>query len=142
MSELNNEINSNPLNASILIVDDESLNILLLTKILKTAGYKNIMSTSEPCEVMSLHNNNNFDLILLDINMPEMNGYEVLKKLHNSNGFKGTKVVATSADISSKDKKKASDAGFHDYITKPMKMNDLLEVVEKVLQENMQVYPR
>ena len=121
----------------ILIVDDEAANILLLNKILSVNGYENIVTTLNPREVLSLQEEHGFDLILLDINMPEMDGYEVLNELRNMDGFSGTKVVATSGDISTRDVKKASEAGFIDYITKPMRMNDLLEIIDKALTPNI-----
>lgn len=121
----------------ILIVDDEAANILLLNKILSANDYKNIVTTLNPREVLSLHEEHDFDLILLDINMPEMDGYEVLDELRNMGGFSDTKVVATSGDISPRDIKKASEAGFVGYITKPMRMNDLLEIINKALMTNI-----
>ena len=120
--------------SNILIVDDEPANILLLSKILQSNGYTNVMTTDAPRDTVVLQNENNYALVLLDINMPEINGYEVLEQLRGLDNFPGTKVVATSGDVSSKDINKALEAGFNDYITKPMKMNDILNVVEKVLQ--------
>ena len=121
-------------NSNILIVDDEPANILLLSKILESNGYTNVMTTDAPRDTAVLQNEHNYALVLLDINMPEINGYEVLEQLRELDNFSGTKVVATSGDISPKDINKALEAGFNDYITKPMKMKDILKVVEKVLQ--------
>lgn len=121
----------------ILIVDDESANILLLNKILSFDGYKNIVTTLDPKEVSLLHEEHDFDLILLDINMPDMDGYAVLDKLRNMDGFATTAVVAISGDTFPRDIKKALAAGFLDYITKPMRMNDLLEIIDKVLRTNI-----
>jgi len=121
----------------ILIVDDESANILLLNKILSFDGYKNIVTTLVPKEVYLLHEEHGFDLILLDINMPDMDGYAVLDMLRNMDGFATTAVVATSGDTSPRDIKKALAAGFVDYITKPMRMNDLLEIIDKALRANI-----
>lgn len=123
-------------NKKILIVDDEPTNILLLTKILESKGFVNIVTTLNPCETFELHRKNNFELVLLDINMPEMDGYEVLDKLRGMDNFNTTKVVATSGDVSQRDIQKALAAGFVNYITKPMKMDSLLEIVGNVLQES------
>lgn len=121
------------LDVKILIVDDEPVNILLLSKILSTEGYNNITTTLDPREAESLQIKHNFELILLDINMPELNGYEVLEQLHATDNFSGTKIVATSGDVSTKHIDEALAAGFNDYITKPMRMKDLLDVVSRVL---------
>lgn len=120
-------------NIQILIVDDEPANILLLEKILRTHGYKNIITTSDPVESVELYKNNNVELILLDINMPKMSGYEVLEELRKSPGFSNSKVIASSGDISKREINQALEAGFYDYITKPMKMQNILEIVEKAL---------
>lgn len=122
-------------NSNILIVDDEPANILLLSKILQSNGYSNVMTTDKPTDTVTLQQEHNFSLVLLDINMPELSGYEVLEQLKGLDNFSSTKIIATSGDISPKDIKNALDAGFDDYITKPMRMNDLLAVVEKNLQD-------
>jgi len=129
-----NEIaESNQRRERILVVDDEPANISLFEKILETEGYTNIITTLDPVNVMSLHLEHDFNLILLDINMPEMDGYEVLKQLQDSDNFNDTKVVATSADVSPSNIKKALDSGFTDYITKPMRIQTTLEIVDKAL---------
>lgn len=119
------------LNAKILIVDDEPANSLLFRKVLETQGYSNIMTTSSPCDVVLLHKENNFSLVLLDINMPELSGYEVLELLSKLENFNTTKVIATSGDISSDDINRALDAGFDNYITKPMNMQAMLDIVNE-----------
>ena len=121
-------------NSNILIVDDEPANILLLSKILQANGYTNVMTTDEPRDAAVLQKEHRYALVLLDINMPELNGYEVLDQLRRLDNFSDTRVIATSGDICPKDIKKALNAGFNDYLTKPMRMDDILNVVEKALQ--------
>jgi CheY-like chemotaxis protein len=120
----------------ILIVDDEAANILLFTKILETQGYNNIVATLEPRKVIALQQQHDFDLVLLDINMPEMNGYEVLEALHNYDECNHTQVIATNGDASSGQIKKALNAGFSAFISKPMRMQEFLTIVDEALQEN------
>ena len=69
------------LNAKILIVDDQEANVRLLEQMLSDAGYKNITSTMEPREVSDLYRQNRYDLILLDLYMPGMDGFQVLEAL-------------------------------------------------------------
>jgi CheY-like chemotaxis protein len=69
------------LNASILIVDDQQANVLLLEEMLREAGYACIASTNDPYDVCELHNKNRYDLILLDLMMPGMDGFEVMEGL-------------------------------------------------------------
>jgi len=69
------------LNAKVLIVDDLDANVRLLEQILRVAGYVSIASTMDPTEVCELHRNNRYDLILLDLKMPDMDGFQVMEGL-------------------------------------------------------------
>jgi CheY-like chemotaxis protein len=69
------------LDASILIVDDQEANILLLEQLLSEAGYTCVASTMNPQEVCALHRKNRYDLILLDLQMPGMDGFQVMEGL-------------------------------------------------------------
>ena len=69
------------LNAHILIVDDQEPNISLLTQTLNVAGYINVSSTMMPQEVCALHRKHKYDLILLDLQMPDMDGFQVMESL-------------------------------------------------------------
>ena len=66
------------LNASILIVDDQESNVSLLEQLLSEAGYTCVASTMNPKEVCALHRKNRYDLILLDLQMPGMDGFQVV----------------------------------------------------------------
>ncbi len=72
---------SDILQGKILIVDDQKANILLLERMLRGAGYVSIESTNDPEEVYKLHLNNRYDLILLDLQMPGLDGFEVMERL-------------------------------------------------------------
>ena len=72
---------SDILNASILIVDDQAANVSLLERLLRTAGYARVASTMNPREVCALHRANRYDLILLDLQMPGMDGFQVMEGL-------------------------------------------------------------
>jgi CheY-like chemotaxis protein len=72
---------SDILKANLLIVDDQAANVLLLERILRSAGYTSIASTQIPQEVYQLHKNNNYDLILLDLHMPVMDGFKASKEI-------------------------------------------------------------
>ncbi len=72
---------SDILNARILIVDDQEANVLLLERMLRGAGYASIASTTDPREVCELHRKNRYDLILLDLQMPGMDGFQVMEGL-------------------------------------------------------------
>ena len=65
----------------ILIVDDWDVNVLLLERMLKGAGYSAVSSTTDPTEVAALHRLNRYDLILLDLQMPQLDGFAVMEQL-------------------------------------------------------------
>ena len=69
------------LNANILIVDDQEANVSLLEQLLREAGYTCVASTMNPHEVCALHRKNRYDLILLDLQMPGMDGFQVMEGL-------------------------------------------------------------
>ena len=77
------------LNASILIVDDQESNVMLLEQLLREAGYPHVASTMNPREVCALHRNNHYDLILLDLQMPGMDGFQVMEglKTNEADGY-------------------------------------------------------
>src|SRR5674476_1569386 len=73
--------NTDILNASILVVDDQEANVQLLEQMLGEAGYTNVTSTTKPQDVCALHRKNHYDLILLDLQMPVMDGFQVMEGL-------------------------------------------------------------
>ncbi len=113
--------------ANILIVDDDINNVHLLEQILKETGYNNVGSTLDPQCVCELHLANHYDLILLDMNMPIMDGFEVMKsiKLNTMNDYLPVIVITVQPDH----KLRALQAGAKDFISKPF---DLLEVKTRI----------
>jgi PAS domain S-box-containing protein len=115
------------LNASILVVDDQEANVLLLEQMLQNAGYTNIATTMDPCKVCDMYAQNNYDLILLDLQMPVMDGFEVLenlKKLEPS-GYSPVLVITAQPNH----KLRALQAGAKDFVSKPF---DLIEVQTRI----------
>ena len=88
------------LKATILIVDDQAANVSLLVQMLQGAGYAAIASTMDPREVCALHRANRYDLILLDLQMPAMDGFEVMEGLKEieSNGSLPVLVITAEPD--------------------------------------------
>jgi PAS domain S-box-containing protein len=115
------------LNAGILIVDDQEANILLLQQMLQRAGYTHITSTTEPQAVCALHAAHHYDLILLDLQMPKMDGFQVLEALKEVEigGYVPVLVVTAQPDH----KLRALQAGAKDFVSKPF---DLLEVQTRI----------
>ena len=123
------------LDARILIVDDEETSILLLTSILEKAGYKNITSTSDSREASRLYRYYKPDLLILDINMPGVDGFEVLQDLNEMVSDDYLPILIISSDTSRETRLKALDSGAKDFIIKPieevealMRIRNLVEV--------------
>ena len=119
--------------ASILIVDDTSANLQVLAGMLKDRGYKVRPVPSGKLALLAARRDPP-DLILLDINMPEMNGYEVCEQLKADDQLRGIPVIFISALTEQLDKVKAFANGGVDYITKPFQMEELHARVETHLK--------
>ncbi len=115
------------LGASILIVDDQSANVDLLEQMLAGAGYTQVSSTTNPREVRTLHEEHRYDLILLDLQMPGMDGFEVMAGLQELSPDDYLPVLVLTAQPSAK--LKALQAGAKDFISKPF---DMLEVQTRI----------
>ncbi len=113
--------------ASILIVDDEPANLQLLVRLLGEAGYSNVASTMKPTEVCELYRRDRHDLILLDLKMPEMSGFEVMEDLKAFDATGYVPVIVLTAH--SGEKHPALNVGARDFIVKPF---DLLEVKTRI----------
>ena len=115
------------LNASILIVDDQEANVMLLEQVLRNAGYTRITSTMDPQAVRALHQQHRYDLILLDLQMPEMDGFEVMEGLRDIEAGSYLPVLVITAQPGHK--LRALQAGAKDFVSKPF---DLVEVKTRV----------
>ena len=120
------------LNAKLLIVDDQVANVLLLERLLQSAGYTAISSTHNPTEVMDLHRKNRYDLILLDLNMPEMDGFQVMEGLKGieTEGILPVLVITAQPN----EKLRALKAGALDFLSKPFDIAEVLARVQNLLQ--------
>ena len=120
------------LGASILIVDDKEANILLLERMLRSAGYISITSTMNPNEVCELHRKNRYDLIMLDLLMPGMDGFQVMEDMKNIEEGGYLPVLVITAQPSHK--LRALQAGARDFISKPLELAEVLARVHNLLE--------
>ena len=118
---------SDILQASILIVDDQEANVILLQRLLGDSGYTHITSTLRPQDVVALHRENRYDLILLDLQMPGMDGFEVMQGLTADAAEGYLPVIVLTAQPGHK--LRALQAGAKDFISKPF---DLAEVRTRI----------
>src|SRR5580698_5180773 len=110
--------------ASIIVVDDQPANLRLLEDMLKVDGYK-IRSFPRGRLALAAAAQNPPDLILLDINMPELNGYEVCSRFKTNPELAEAPIIFLSALTATEDKIKAFHAGGVDYITKPFQLEEV-----------------
>lgn len=121
-------------NYTILIVDDVYLNIVLVEKMLKRYNF-NVKSATGGEQALEIVSEEKPSLILLDLMMPNMDGFEVLNILRKKDATKDIPVVILSALNSEADIKRGLDAGANGYITKPVIMSRLIEAVKAALGE-------
>jgi PAS domain S-box-containing protein len=115
------------LHARILIVDDQAVNVALLEQMLAEAGYDNVTSTMNSSEVWALHRRNRYDLILLDLQMPGMDGFQVIEGLKANEQDAYLPVLVVTAQPAHK--LRALRAGVRDFISKPF---DLIEAKTRI----------
>jgi serine phosphatase RsbU (regulator of sigma subunit) len=120
------------LNARILIVDDMEANVRLLEGMLRIAGYGSVESTTDPAEVCELHRKNRYALILLDLQMPGMDGFQVMECLQEiePGGYLPVLVLTAQPD----QKLRALQAGAKDFVSKPFDLAELRARVHNILE--------
>ncbi len=118
--------------ANILVVDDMECNVLLLEGILGTAGYSSVARTLDSREVCDLHRKNHYDLILLDLQMPEMDGFEVMEGLKAMEADAYLPVLVLTAEPGYK--VRALTEGARDFVGKPFEAAEVLMRVKNLLE--------
>jgi signal transduction histidine kinase/ActR/RegA family two-component response regulator len=118
-----------------LIVDDSEDTIAMLQELLKVAG-ANVMCATNGADALRIAAENDFDVILSDISMPEMDGFEFLQRLRMIDGRQNTPVVAITGFGRSDDVARARTAGFYSHLTKPLNLQVLSDVLQKLAPVN------
>jgi len=119
--------------AKILVIDDEPINLEILEEILDTAGYNNITLTSKPEEGVKHYFDDEFDLVLLDILMPEMDGFSVLNAFQKRENYTEIPVLVLTALNDPNTRLKALQGGARDFITKPFSAMEVLARIQNLL---------
>ena len=124
--------------ANILIVDDQETNVFLLERVLRRAGYDNVASTTDPTRVRALHEAFQPDIILLDLNMPHMDGFEVMDELSRyiSQG-EYLPILVLTAEDSPEAKQRALSMGARDFLTKPFDHDEALLRIRNLLETRL-----
>lgn len=122
------------LNANILLVDDQLVNIKLLEKMLRQSGFTAIFSTTKSEEVKNLYFENEIDLVLLDIRMPVMDGFEVMAQLRAEIQNDYLPVLVLTAELTSQTRERALSSGAKDFITKPFNQAEVIQRIYNMLE--------
>jgi CheY-like chemotaxis protein len=119
----------------ILIVEDKASSRELLSTVLENQGYA-VREAADGEEALQKARAEPPDLILLDLQMPVRNGYEVLKELRREPRFASIPIVAVTASAMQEDRENAFAAGFNGYLTKPLPLNNLRTEIQRLLQSS------
>ncbi len=123
------------INSRILVVDDSSTNIVLLEAILNGQGYQ-IETAQSVKEAYTIIKKEPVNLILLDLLMPRVSGYDFLKEIKNNDATKDIPVIIVSAVADPENRKKSMEMGALDFINKPIDIQDFIAKVDSVLKNN------
>lgn len=132
-----NRINKDIKDAKILIIDDEAANVKLLVRVLNTSGYTNVIGSQDPLDTVLLFTKQKSDLIILDLNMPKLDGYAVMEQLKKIENVNLPPILVLTAQHMQSYRQRALDLGAIDYVTKPFDMNELLSRVRNLLEVQM-----
>ncbi|MEY4504695.1 MAG: hypothetical protein RL154_991 [Pseudomonadota bacterium] len=121
---------------SILIVEDNEINKIVLNKILNRLGYTNVQTAADGKEAIEKVDANSFDLILMDCQMPVMDGFEAtlyIRELANEKAK--TPIIAVTANVMDEYRKHCAEVGMNDFIGKPINIEDLKKAIGKWLKQ-------
>ncbi len=116
----------------ILIVDDDPRNIFALKLTLKARRYSIETCTTGQEAIDILKNDNGISVVLMDMMMPDMDGYQAMKIIRDTLSIKDKTIIAVTAQAMTEDREKCLQAGADDYITKPINVDQLLVAIEKL----------
>jgi two-component system copper resistance phosphate regulon response regulator CusR len=127
-----NPINLSP-NGSVLVVDDEPDTVDLIRLTLETAGFT-VHQAPDGTSAIQMIQNGTYDVVLLDIMMPDISGFDVLQQLRNQ-GVEVPPVVFLTARKQDEDRQTGQDMGASDYLTKPATRGELLDAIQHALEQ-------
>ena len=117
----------------ILIIDDDSRNIFALTAVLKAKKYQRTSAVRAVKGLELLEENKNIGAVLMDMMMPEMDGYEAIGKMKSNTALQKIPVIAITAQAMTGDREKCLEAGADGYISKPVNVDELLVLLNKLI---------
>ena len=119
---------------SVLIIDDDSRNIFALSAVIRSKGFQTLSAPGMAEAFTILQEDKNIGIILLDMMMPEMDGYEALPKIKSSTEFGHVPVIAVTAQAMTGDRERCLQAGANDYLSKPVDVDSLMNILNQYLK--------
>lgn len=117
----------------IILIDDDDRNIFALNAVLSSRGYECITAESGKEGLEKLEQNNDIGIALIDMMMPEMDGYQLIKEIRENENYKTFPLIAVTAQAMTGDKEKCLLVGADNYISKPINVDGLLQMIKHYL---------
>lgn len=117
----------------ILIIDDDQRNIFALSAVLKSKKYQCVSALNALQGLQMLGSNKNIGVVLMDMMMPEMDGYEAIAVMKKDEDLKNVPVIAITAQAMTGDREKCIAAGADDYLSKPVNVDELVKLLNKII---------
>lgn len=125
-------IRTNEMKDLVLIIDDDPRNIFALRLALKSRGYQSVDALSVKEGLSLIEKNENIRVVLMDMMMPEIDGYEAIRLLNTDKRYADLPIVAVTAQAMTGDREKCLQAGAKAYIAKPVDIDKLIAIIEKL----------
>lgn len=117
----------------ILIIDDDSRNVFALNAVLKAQKFSCVSASNAASGLQMLKENQEIGLVLMDMMMPDMDGYEAIAKMKTDIDLNKIPVISVTAQAMVGDKERCLQAGADGYISKPIRINELLRLIDKLM---------
>ncbi len=117
----------------VLIIDDDNRNIFALTAVLKAKGYRCVSAAGAEEGINLLMEDREISVVLMDMMMPGMDGYQAIEKINSSPELKDTPVIAVTAQAMLGDRERCLNAGAVGYVSKPINVDDLTKLLTKYI---------
>lgn len=141
LNDANTPVEVGMATSTVLAIDDNPANLKLIAKVMGTRDNIHLLSAHTPELGIELALAHRPDLILLDINMPGMDGYQVLEVLKSHMVLRAIPVIAVTANAMPHDIERGKRAGFANYMTKPIQISALMETIEYCLKDTKKPLP-
>ena len=119
------------MNKTLLIIDDDNRNIFALKAVLKAKGFSVLSSLTAREGIEQIKSNNGINIVLLDMMMPDLDGYETLRLIRGDKDLQNTIVFAVTAQAMTGDREKCLEAGANEYVSKPIDIDLLQELINR-----------